>query len=119
MPIYEYRFNLCEHIFERLELSIQDIPTSQCPNCMGVGIRMISRPAIVYTIFNERAVHKLPDWEQRKKAAQVHDAKVRRQFASQPPMSHDKGDGIKVYDTDFGYQERRKLADLARMDDII
>jgi putative FmdB family regulatory protein len=118
MPIYEYHCTKCQLVFERLELSIQEIPTSQCPHCMGVGERIISRPSIVYTIFNERAVHKLPDWEQRKQAAQVHDAKVRRQFANQPPMPSDRGEGIKVYNSDFGYTERRKLADLARMEDL-
>lgn len=118
MPIYEYTCLKCNQTFERLELSIQDIPTSQCPHCMGVGERIISRPGIIYEIFDERAVHRLPDWDQRQRAAQVHDAKVRRQYANLPPMSHDRGHDIKVYETDFGNQERRALESKAQLDNM-
>ena len=95
-----------------------DIPTSQCPNCMGVGERIISRPGIIYEIFDERAVHRLPDWEQKKKAAQVHDAKVRRQYPHLPPMPHDRGQDIKTYNMDFGHQERRSLESKAQLDNM-
>ncbi len=118
MPIYEYYCTKCETVFERLELSIKDIPTSQCPTCMGLGERIISRPGIIYEIFDETAVHRLPDWEQKKRAAQVHDAKVRRQFGHLAPMLHDRGQDIKVYDTDFGHSERKNLERKAQLDNM-
>ncbi len=119
MPIYEYQCHGCGNLFERLELSACEIPTSQCPTCMGVGVKVISRPSIVYEVFNERATHKLPDWEQKQKAAQVHDTKVRRALRHQPPMPHDRGQGIKEYEFDFGYQERKQLERKAQLDNML
>ena len=118
MPIYEYECTKCKEQFERIELSVKDIPTSQCPKCMGVGVRQMSRPGIIYAIFDETAVHKLPDWDQKMRAAEVHDTKVRRQMAKQPPLPHDKGQGIKTYEMEFGSQERRSLESKAQLDNM-
>jgi len=117
VPIYEYQCN-CGNLFERLELSIQDIPTSQCPLCAGVGTRVISAPAIIYEIFDERATHRLPDWKQRMARAEAHDAMVRRKYKNLPPLPSDCGKDIKVYETDFGHQERRALESKAQLDNM-
>ncbi len=119
MPIYEYWCQVCQITFERLELSIREIPISQCPTCMGVGVKIISRPAIVYEIFDLRDTHKLPDWHAQNNAAQVHDAKVRRSLKHLPPMPHDRGQGIKTYEMEFGYQERRNLEQKAQLDNML
>lgn len=118
MPIYEYQCFTCSAIFEQLELSACEIPTSQCPTCMGVGVKIISCPAIVCEIFDLRDTHKLPDWQAQNRAAQVHDTKVRKSLKRLPPMPHDRGQGIKVYETDFGHQERRNLERKAQLDNM-
>jgi putative FmdB family regulatory protein len=118
MPIYEYCCQDCHEIFERLELSIVDIPSSQCPTCAGVGTRLMSRPSLVYELMDGRAVHKLPDWDQKQRAAQGHDAQVRRQYGHLPPLQRDRGKDIKVYETEFGYQERRNLERHAQLDNM-
>ena len=118
MPIYEYTCLKCDQIFERLELSIKDIPASQCPLCNGMGERVISRPGIIYEIFDERAVHKLPDWNQRVARAKVHDMRMMRGGLKAPPLPSDKGQEIKAYETDFGQQERKALESKAQLDNM-
>jgi putative FmdB family regulatory protein len=117
MPIYEYTCSKCKTTFERLELSIQDIPTSQCPMCAGVGTRVISAPAIVYEVFDERAVHKLPDWDQKMSQAKARDARLQRTMKL-PPLKSDRGKDIKVYETEFGRSERDKLREKAQIDNM-
>jgi hypothetical protein len=78
---------------------------------------MISAPSIVYSIFDERATHRLPDWKQKMAQAEVHDARVKRHLAS-ASLPHDKGQGIKVYDIDFGHQERKNLERKAQLDNM-
>lgn len=97
--------------FERLELSIVDIPTSQCPMCAGVGIRLMSAPAIIYEAFDERAIHRLPDWNQKMTQAKVHDAKL-------PPLKRDLGQGIKQYNMEFGRMERDRLREKSQLDNM-
>lgn len=118
MPIYEYHCSTCNRLFERIELSAIEIPSSQCPTCNGVGFKVISRPAIVYDLFDPTAVHKLPDWHLQNKKAQVEEAKVRWQLKNLPPLPHDRGKDIKVYNTDFGHQERTLLERKAQLDNI-
>ncbi len=117
-PIYEYHCLTCSKTFERLELSACEIPTSQCTNCMGVGVKIISRPSIICEVFDPKATHKLPGWQTQMKAAQVRDAKVRRAYRHLPPMPHDQGQGIRVYEADFGHQERKALERKAQLDNV-
>jgi putative FmdB family regulatory protein len=116
MPIYEYQCS-CGEVFERLELRIIDIPTFQCPMCAGVGTRVISAPAIVYEIFDERATHRLPDWNQKMAQAKSHDARVRRN-PKLAPLEHDKGQEIRTYEMEFGKGERDKLRSKAQLDNM-
>ena|SRR4030067_809586 len=118
MPIYEYNCFTCNEIFERLELSAIEIPTSQCPKCKGVGYKVISRPSIVYDLFDPTAVHKLPDWHTQTQRARVHDAKVRTQLRNLPPLQHDRGKDIKVFEMEFGHQERTQLERKAQLDNM-
>ena len=118
MPIYEYHCSTCNETFERIELSAIEIPSSQCPKCKGVGFKVISAPAIVYDLFDPTAVHKLPDWHTQNQKAKVHDAKVRTQLRNLPPLQHDRGSGTKVYNMDFGYQERTQLERKAQLDNM-
>ena len=48
--------------------------------------------------------------------AERHDARVRRSLL--PPLSSDRGQGIKEYNMEFGHQERQKLETKAQMDNI-
>lgn len=116
MPIYEYQCSSCNKVFERLELRIMGIPTSQCPICHGVGIRLISAPSIIYEVFNERATYRLPDWNQKMAQAERRDAHVRRVLKE--PLKRDKGSEIKVYESDFGRSERDRLRDKAQLDNM-
>ena len=115
-PIYEYRCSLCECVFERLELPMWEVPTPQCPHCMGIGAKVLSRPGIIYSLFNERDVSKLPDWNQKMAQAERHDAHVRRSLLS--PLSSDRGQGIKEYNMEFGHQERQNLEIKAQLDNM-
>jgi putative FmdB family regulatory protein len=118
MPIYEYQCSVCGEVYEKLELRIVDIPTSPCPCCQaGVGTRMISAPAIIYEVFDERAVHRLPDWNQKMTQAKVHDARVRRN-PRLAALEHDKGQGIKKYEMEFGRSERDRLINKAQLDNM-
>lgn len=48
MPIYEYRCDMCGAEFERLFLSLKQIPLEiVCPTCQGTKVqRLLSAPAI-------------------------------------------------------------------------
>ena len=111
MPIYEYQCTKCQLIFERLELRIMEVPTSQCPTCKGVGTKLISRPGIIYETL-DRQVYKLPDWDQKMKEAHEHDKRVLR---SLPPLPGDKGKDIRTYDFDFDKAKRDKIEKLAAL----
>ena len=93
-----------------------EAPPPQCPNCMGVGTKVLSRPGIIYSLFNEKEVSRLPDWNQRMQKAERHDARVRQSLL--PPLSSDKGQDIKVYDMEFGSTERRNLEAKAQLDNM-
>ena len=114
MPIYEYQCS-CGTVFERLELKIMDIPTSQCPMCGGVGFLVISAPSIIYEIFDERATHRLPDWDQKMAQAKARDARVKSRMK---PLESDRGKGIKVYETEFGRTERDRLREKSQLDNM-
>ena len=116
MPIYEYQCSSCGETFERLELRIMDIPTSQCPICGGVGFLAISAPSIIYEIFDERATHRLPDWNQKMAQAEARDRRIKRSLKA--PLEHDKGQGIKVYETEFGRTERDRLREKSQLDNM-
>ena len=109
MPIYEYHCTKCSSIFERLELSAVEIPTSQCPHCMGVGTKCISAPAIVFETFDQQ-VYRLPDYDQKMAEAKQRDLRTLR---SLPPMPHDKGKDIRTYDFDFDKAKRERIESLA------
>ena len=94
-----------------------DIPTSQCPICAGVGTRVISAPAIIYEIFDERATHRLPDWNQKMVQAKARDARLERTL-NLHSLESDRGEGIKVYNTEFGYSERNRLREKAQLDNM-
>ncbi len=116
MPIYEYQCNTCQKVFERLELHVMDIPTSQCPVCGGIGTRLMSIPSIVYEVFDPTAVHKLPDWNQKMAQAERKDKRLLSHMKE--PLARDMGRDIKVYQTDFGKTERRKLESKAQLDNM-
>jgi putative FmdB family regulatory protein len=40
MPLYDYKCDVCEHVFE--ELTSPDAPPPGCPLCDGKGIRVLS-----------------------------------------------------------------------------
>ena len=114
-PIYEYSCPKCERLFERIELSIQDIPTSQCPLCLGVGTRVMSIPSVVCELFNESHIHKLPDWQKRQAKAKVQDARTRKML---PPIPGDRGMNTREYAFEFGKAEMEKLNKKAQLDNI-
>ena len=109
---------LCGEEYEVITLKIACNFSSPCPHCKGEGILLISVPSIVYEVFNERATHKLPDWNQKMAQAKAHDAWVRRN-PRLAPLEHDKGQNIKVYESDFGHQERKALASKAQLDNTL
>lgn len=97
-----------------------DIPTSQCPMCSGMGFLVVSAPAIVYEIFDERATHRLPDWNQKMAQAEAYDKRVRHGLrkAMSKPLDSDRGQGIKMYETEFGRTERDRLREKAQLDNM-
>lgn len=116
MPIYEFKCGLCGEVFESLTLKVSEAVTSPCPHCGGEGKKLISRPAIVYEVFDERAIHKLPDWRQKQKQAEAHDRRVRRTLKE--PLPTDRGQGIKTYNMDFGKTEKQRLESKAQLDNM-
>lgn len=38
MPIYEYKCNECEEVFEQLTTSVKDSPKVQCPKCKSENV---------------------------------------------------------------------------------
>ncbi len=93
-----------------------EVSTPQCPHCMGAGTKVLSRPGIIYSLFNEKEVSKLPDWDKKMAKAKLHDAQVRRSLLS--PLPFDKGQGIKEYNMEFGSAERRNLESKAQLDNM-
>lgn len=75
----------------------------------------MSAPSVVYEIFNERAVHKLPDWQKRQAKAKVQDARTRKML---PPLPGDRGASTKEYMFEFGKTEMEKLNKKAQLDNI-
>lgn len=99
MPIYEYCCPYCERIIERLEFSIKEIPTTQCPYCKSLAHKIMSVPAITAEPWSERmSPTKLPNWQQQNKKAEWHDAWMR--YRQKAPLPHDRGAGIKVYESE-------------------
>jgi len=98
MPIYEYHCIHCDEDFERLELSIKEVPVSQCPNCLGVGVKVISKPGIVYEVFDERRISRLPTYQQKEHEARQHDKWLASRLKR--PLPHDRGEGTKTYESD-------------------
>lgn len=47
MPIYEYRCDECEQVFEAIQ-RISDEPLDACRHCGGVARRIVSSPAIQF-----------------------------------------------------------------------
>lgn len=47
MPIYEYRCNDCEQVFEAIQ-RISDEPLDACRHCGGAAHRIVSSPAIQF-----------------------------------------------------------------------
>jgi putative FmdB family regulatory protein len=48
MPLYEYRCEPCDHLFETLVRSSSDVPT--CPRCGGIELaKQFSVPAAAHT----------------------------------------------------------------------
>lgn len=47
MPIYEYRCDECEQVFEAIQ-RISDEPLSACRRCDGAAHRIVSSPAIQF-----------------------------------------------------------------------
>ena len=45
MPLYEYRCQKCDHMFEKIQ-KFSDKPRAACPACGGAGKRQLSAPAI-------------------------------------------------------------------------
>lgn len=106
MPIYEYKCQDCGKVYERLELSAANqTPTSRCPHCAGVGNLIISAPAIVFELFGNPK--RLPDWDKKQAQAVAHDKRVVKSLRE--PLERDRGQGIKVYQTEFGCSERERL----------
>jgi putative FmdB family regulatory protein len=99
MPIYEYHCIHCSEEFERLELSIKEIPVSQCPNCQGAALKIISAPAVVFeTVDTRLSVDRLPTYHQKNKEAKWHDAW--QEHRRKNPVPGDKGSQTKVYESE-------------------
>jgi len=99
MPIYEYHCGHCDREFERLELSQKDSSVAQCPYCQGAGAKIISAPATVGEPWKERmSPTRLPNWHQQNKMAAWQDSWTK--YRQKKPLPHDKGSGIKVYETE-------------------
>ena len=101
-PIYEYHCSSCGEEFEVLELRITEAPTSQCPECHGIGWKVMSRPGLFHTVFDPSAIHKLPTYYEQQDKAAEHDEKMRNRLKKPlpPPLANDRGQGIKVYESD-------------------
>jgi hypothetical protein len=85
--------------FERLMFSIEEASVSQCPNCNGIGQRIMSRTAIVGEPWKVRmSPERLPNWHQNNKRAEQRDAWTR--YRQKNPLPWDRGSGIKVYESD-------------------
>jgi putative FmdB family regulatory protein len=101
-PIYEYQCSSCGEEFEVLELRIKEAPTSQCPECRGLGWKVISRPGLFHMVFDPSAIHKLPNYYEREDQAAEHDER-QRNLLKRPlplPLPHDRGQGIRLYESD-------------------
>lgn len=44
MPIYEYKCNECDHVFEAIQ-KFSDAPLTECPECKGKVEKLISQSA--------------------------------------------------------------------------
>ena len=98
MPIYEFQCPNCKTLFEKTTLRASETIEPLCPVCSTKAKKVISRPAIVYEIFDLNP-EKLPDRQERLARARAID-KARR----------DRGKGIKVYDYSI---DKRKLEEKA------
>jgi len=117
MPIYEFKCADCDNEFEVLTLKVNTTLYAMCPKCDGVGQKLVSAPAIVCEIFDETATHRLPGWQEKMKRAETRDNITRRNIRT-PPLPHDRGQGIKTYHAEFGYQERQQLERKAQLDNM-
>ena len=47
MPLYEYQWTKCKHVFEKIQ-KFSDPPVTECPKCEGKVEQLLSAPAIQF-----------------------------------------------------------------------
>jgi len=106
MPIYEFRCTRCGLLQEFLVLLREEMPF--CKACNGPLTRLPSAPGLIRT----KSEHSHDRWVREHYQPQGHPVTRR------PPLPGDLGSQVKIYDMDFGHQERELLARKSEMDNM-
>jgi len=107
MPILEYRCNDCGSEFEELVVTSDAVVSCDCGSRDLTKLISVPAPARIqdFTINPDKGGRfRLDD-------ATFHPS-------VKDPLPWDRGKDIKVYETDFGPSEKKRLADKAQLDNV-
>lgn len=99
-PLFEFSCDKCGHEMEVLLLLNDELPF--CPKCNGPMTKLMSAPGILRVQSNHQ------QWLETGYKPQ----------GVQPQKSKPNPPGVKIYDMEFGHQERDLLARKSQMDNM-
>lgn len=108
-PLFEFRCDECGNEFEELVITSKDIV--KCEGCGSTSPRKVMSvpaPPIIKGVGGSE--HRFIDKNRFPPKAAT--------FAKLPPRPHDMGQGVRVYEMDFGPTERKRLEERAHMDNV-
>lgn len=108
MPIFEYRCQGCGEVFEELVVTTSDLVICACGSMDTEKLVSVPAPARIFETNVNEGRFRYDD-------ATFHQS-VKNPLP--PPLPHDKGQHVKVFDVEFGKNERRKLDSLAQLDNL-
>ena len=104
MPLFDFGCDRCGQQKEVLVFFEEELPC--CDVCQGPMTKLLSAPALLKIGGNSS--HE--QWLSKQYQPQG------RPVSRREPLPHDMGQGIKVYDMEFGHQERKMLNRKSELD---
>ncbi len=106
MPIFDFQCDRCGLQQEVLVFHGEELPF--CKECGGPMTQLPSAPALLK--IRESTLHE--QWKENSYQPQG------RPMVNRPPLPGDMGKDVRVYDMEFGHQERELLARKSELDNM-
>ena len=105
MPLYDFSCDRCGQQKEVLVFFEEEMPC--CDKCQGPMTKLLSAPALLKVGISSHEQWLSKDYQPQG-----------RPVTRREPLPHDMGQGIKVYDMEFGHQEREMLNRKSELDNV-